>query len=455
MNLDTKSYLQSHCQNKITMKYINLSILFIALFLTACQNEDSLITETVLPTPVAVSVVDMEIAGWVNEQRNISHWTLLNQNLHNVTVKLMFDGVAIDEVNTGERGQFAFDEQPVPVEGAYLLFESEGYFNNVVKVDTITGSKFSTNLIRQTFPEISSEAISEGGPYIKLKGILVNNFSDVPYYYITNSNNELIGTAQPYNDFTNFEITTLANESLFFHYVIDCFDIGTVELGAFSQDTDLGVLLDDSYNFEKQLAGEFFTTYDCDGNQLEDISIFFQRDGLTVHSWGNSGYADYQCNFELNPNMVVTVATQNPRKFAEIPITFVPDQDLITDIVICQDDDTYVNYTLGSGGTVDPDIFTYANILPDGRLLVKQKDKDYDYGTDISFEFADSNVGNNVLGNVIFYGAQGIQLGGTNLSTTITLNDGEYIEGTFTGAVFDPFESSLGNLSGSFRARLQ
>ncbi len=437
------------------MKYINLSFLIIALFLTACQNEDTISSDVILPTPIAVTVVDMEIVGGVNEPGSLSHWTLRNQVLHNVSVKLMFDGVAIDEVNTDERGWFKFNEQAVPVEGAYLLFESSEYYNNVVKVDTITGTPFSTNLIRNNFPEVTGEAVSGGGPYIKLKATLQDNLSGVKYFYITNASDELIGTAQSYNDFAGFEITTLANEPLFLHYVIDCFDIGTIDLGSFSQDTDLGILLDQSYNFDRDLGGEFFTAYDCSGTQLDDISIFFQIDGMTIHSWGNAGFGHWNCNFEIDPAMVVTVATQNPRKYGEVLINYVAGQDNLSDITVCQDDDTYLNYSIGGGATIEPDIFTYANILSDGRLLLKQKDKDYDNGTDISFEISDANVGTNILGDAIWYGAQGVILGGPNLSISITLNDGDFIEGTFNGTAYNPFETSLGNLSGSFRARLQ
>ncbi len=438
------------------MKYINISFLLIVFCFTACQkNQDFTETNSEFPSSVLVSTTDLTLVGGVGEYKSTWHWTNLNFQLANVNVQLMFNGQLLDETNTDETGSFSFPTQPVPNEGAYLLFESTGYYNNVVKVDTFSNSIYGTNLLRKTFPNVSGEAISEGGPYIKLKGTLQDpTTAYTPMYYITNAADELIGTTTPIDDFTDFTITTLADEELFLHYQVDCHPEGIIPLGSFSEDTDLGVLLDQSLDFSNVLVGGFFSTvYDCPGNEISEYSVFFKTNGLTGHSWGTAGFGGWECDFLVHP-IIVTLATQNPRKYQEQIINYSAGQNLFFDMTICTDDDTFIKYTIDNGPEVTPDLFTYANVLPSGELLLKQKDPDYDNGTDITFTISDANTGSNTS-DVVFYNGFTTFLGGNGVTTTITMNDGEFVEGTFSGDAYDGYETSLGTLAGSFRARIQ
>lgn len=438
------------------MKYTNLSFLLLVFFLVACEkNSDLTNSSSEFPPSIMVPNTDLTLSGAVAEHSSHWYWTTGYFQLSNVSVKIMFNGGTLDETNTDETGNYEFPTQPVPNEGAYLLFESPGYYPNVVKLDSLSSSIFGINLIRDNFENISGEAISGGGPFVKLTGTLQSpSEARFPMFYITNSANELVGSAIPVDDFTDFTITSLADEELFLHYQVDCSPIGVVSLGSFSEDMDMGVLLDQSYDFSHDNAGGFFSqVYDCPGNLISDYSVFFKRDGLTLHSWGTAGFGGNECEFLAHP-LIVTLATQNPRKYQEQIINYQPGQNLFFDMTICTDDDTFIKYTINNGAEVTPDLFTYANVLPSGELVLKQKDPDYDNGTDITFIISDGNTGN-TTSNVLFYNGYTTFLGGNGLTTTITMNDGEFIEGTFNGNAFDGYETSLGTLEGSFRARIQ
>lgn len=437
------------------MKY-NISIFVLVFCLASCQkNIDNININSEFPSSELILTTDLTLTGGVSEHGSTWHWTNLNFQLANVNVQLMFNGEILDETNTDETGLFAFPTQPVPDEGAYLLFESPGYYNNMVKVDAFSNSIYDTNLLRKTFPNISGEVISGGGPYIKLKGTLQNpTEANNLLYYITNATNELIGSTTSVGDLTDFTITTLADEELFLHYQLDCYPDGAISLGSFSEDTDLGVLLDQSFDFSKFYASGFFSTiYDCPGNEISEYSTFFKRNGLTTHSWGTAGFSGLDCDFLVHP-IIVTLATQNPRKYQEKIIDYSQNQSLFFDMTICTDDDTFIKYTIDNGAEITPDLFTYANVLPTGELLLKQKDPDYDNGTDITFIISNANVGSN-SSDVIFYNGFTTFLNGNGVTTTIVMNDGEFVEGTFSGVVFDGYEVSLGTLSGSFKARIQ
>ncbi len=438
------------------MKYINISLIFLLVFLMACQKDIDLTdTQEEVSPPELVPTMDLTLEGSVGEYGSLWHWTNRNFALANVTVKLMFSGGLIDETNTSETGSFSFDTQPVPIEGAYLLFESHGYHNNVVKVDTFSNSIFGTNLLKETFPGINGEVITNGENYIKLKGTLQDpTTAHIPLYYITNADNELVGTATPVDDFTDFTITTVPDQELFLHYKVDCYPNEVIPIGSFTEDTDLGILLDQSIDFSTTFASGFFSTiYDCPGNEINDYSIFFKNNGLTEHSWGTAGYAGNECDFLAHP-VIVTLVTQNPRMFQEKIIDYSTSTDFFFDMTICTDDNTFIKYSLGGGAEVTPNLFTYANLLPTGELLLKQKDPDYDNGIDRTFLVSDTNPGIHTS-DLVFYNGFTTFVGCNQIETTITMNDGEFVEGTFIGDAYDGFESSLGTLEGSFRARIQ
>ena len=154
----------------------------------------------------------------------------------------------------------------------------------------------------------------------------------------------------------------------------------------------------------------------------------------------------------LEHPITFTVAVRSPRRYQETIIDYVSGTTPTFDMTVCEVDDTYIKYTLGNAPEVTGDFFTFANILSDDELVIKQHG--LTLGPNISFVCSGSTLGSHTS-NVFFYDGIPIVLGGYQINTTITMNDGEFLEGTFNGEVFDENEESLGILDGSFRARIQ
>lgn len=437
------------------MRYIQSFIFLLVLSSIACKkNQDITETTPEVPPSVPVSTIDVEWSATVGEKNSLWNWSQDIGKIHNASVKLMYEGNILDETNTNGKGEFSFPLQPVPDTGAYFLFESSGYYNTVVKVDTGLSDIRRLIMLPNTFPNVNGEAISGGGPYVTLKGKLQDpTEAQFVWVYITNTNNELIGTALAQGDGPSFTITTLANEELFLHYHTTCHPEGMIPLGSFSQDTDLGILLDQSMDFSNPSGClKLSNAYDCSGNEISEYNLYYKKDGTTYRRGGTDSFCESDCVLLAHP-VTVTLTTQTPRKYQEKIVTYIPGPTMSFDMTVCEDDDTFLKYTIGNEAEVESDYFTYANIISDGRLVLKQ------YGADRSFAFvfSGSDIGSHTS-KVVSYdlnNALWIDLGADEINSTITMNDGEFVEGTFSGEVLDADEISLGILEGSFRARIQ
>ena len=437
------------------MKNINLIFFLLVLCLISCKkNIDVTNTGEEFPPSEPIPTIDMDWSAVVGEKNSVWNWSQDIGKLHNVSVELIYKGVILDETNTDGFGEFSFSNQPVPEEGAYFQFESYGYYNTVIKADNGVNDISRLIMLPNTFPNITGEAISGGGPYITLKGKLQEpSGARLIWLYLTNANNELIGTALTKDDGVSFTMTTLADEELFLHYNTECHPEGIISLGSFSQDMDLGVLLDQSFDFSITSRGvDFLNAFDCSGNEILDYKIYYKRDGLT-HPASNNSNIHPECRWLTHP-VIATVVTQNPRKYQEKIIDFFSGVTPSFDMTICDDDDTFIHYTLGNDSEISANYFTSANILTDGRLVLKQDGVDRRF----SFIFPESTLGNHTCKVVSYINNNNdleINIGGYQLNSSITLNDGAFVEGIFNGEVLDAFETSLGVLEGSFRARIQ
>ena len=433
------------------MKYINLIFLLLVFCLSACKkNEDFTNINKQVPPPQPIPTFDMDWSATVGENNSIWNWSQDIGKLHNVSIQLIYEGVLLDETNTDGMGKFTFSTQPVPEEGAYFRFESEGYYNTIIKADKGLNDISRLIMLPNPFPNINGEAISDGGSYITLKGKLQEpTGARFIWLYITNANNELIGTALTKNDGASFTMTTLPDEELFLHYNTECYPEGIISLGSFSEDTDLGVLLDQSFDLSITSRDiQFLNAYDCSGNEILDYKLFYKRDGLT-HPASNNSNIHPECRWLADP-VIATVVTQNPRKYQEKIINFSAGSTPSFDMTICDDDDTFISYSLGNNSEITANFFTSSNILTDGQLVLRQVGEERRF----TFIFPESTLGNHTC-KVVSYKNSEIDLGGSQLNSSITLNDGEFVEGTFNGEVLDAFETSLGTFEGNFRARIQ
>lgn len=433
------------------MKYLNLAIVLLAVSITSCKKNIEVVNiKEEIPPAEQVPTIDLDWSAKVGEQNSIWNWSQDIGKLQNVSVQLIYDDVVLDATNTNGYGAFSFPSQQVPEEGAYFQFEAAGYYNTVIQADPFVNDISRLIMLPIGFPNINGEAISNGGPYITLRGKLQEpTGARFIWLYLTNANNELIGTALPNGDGASFTLTTLPDEELFLHYNTECHPEGIIALGSFSQDTDLGILLDQSFDFSFISRDvELLNVYDCSGNTISDYKLFYKRDGLT-HPGSSNSNIHPECRWLAQP-VIATVVTQAPRKYQEKIINFTPGSTPTFDMTICEDDDTFINYTLGNSTTVIANFFTSANILNDGQLVLRQKGDDRRF----TFILPDSTLGTYEC-KVISYSGLEIDLAGLQLNASITWNDGEFVEGVFSGEVFDALENSKGILDGSFKARIQ
>jgi len=450
------------------MKYIYLSAFFLVFCFTACQkNADFIDTVTENPSTSPISTIDF--AWWVivEEEESLYKWDDIHRTqIQNATVKLIFSGDILWESNTDHTGRVTFPEQPVPAEDAYFLFEAPGYYPLVVQIEGESIPLWRVNMIRNTFPNINGEAIKDAESYITLTGKLQNpSTTREAWFYILNADGELVGNSTVGPETPQFYMTTLPNEELFLHYNVECGDNGVIALGSYSESTDIGNLVDQSFDFSFD-RDQFLlrNVADCSsGTKLFGYDLFYNVDNLTFQAGGNSGFHLLGCE-QMERPVLVSVATQDPRKYVEVNITHTPGQRFeIPDQEACEDDDTFLKYTIGNGTEAGGEVFTFANILPDGQMVLKQAEISLNDYNRFSMVFDGATLGSHQSNlNLVVrqYSASGSWsnvngLGAYQLNSTITMNDGTFIEGTFSGEVLDTEEISLGNIEGTFRARIQ
>lgn len=450
------------------MKNIYLTLFFLALVFTACEkNSDSTEMETTNPSSEPIETINFKWRVSVQEEESLQKWNYINNNsLQNVSVNLMFGGESLWEGNTDRTGGISFPEQVIPAVGAFFQFESPGYYPLIVQVEGETIPLWRVNMIRNTYPDINGEAILNAESYITLTGDLQDpSTARESWYYITNSDNELIGNSLVDPELPSFYMTTLPNEELFLHYNVECGGDGVVALGPFTESTDIGALVDQSFDFSFDYDLVYLDNVtECDTEtKLYGYELFYKIENLTYQATGNSGFNIPDCQSTAYP-ILLSVATQNPRKYVELTITHSPGQQSdVPDQQVCDVDDTFLKYTIGGGLTGGGDVFTYANILPDGQMVLKQAEHPLTEEHRFTILLDGSAVGshacniNTVIRNVNSSGgwSQVNGLGGYQLSATVTMNDGVFVEGTVSGEVLDSEEVSLGIILGTFRARIQ
>ncbi len=442
------------------MKYLTHSLLLILILLSSCKNEDYIISEEI--NPQSQSAVLIQIEGVVVEEFSHFDYQLSGHAISNAEVRLMHEGIQLDAVNTNESGRYTFPEQAVPIEEAYLIFEAPGFYKNVSKINQISSPDIDllyTTLIRGSFEGLTGDAISDNGSYINLKiGSASTDHATPILYYITNSENKLIGAGRQFVEAPQFEVTTLADEPLTLHYLTECSDQST-EIGPFSEDTDITGLLGEIAFDEREWKTIEANAYDCDGEFLTPAYYDFLVKINDVTRWYNNGSGStfigrYSCVFENYPNMLVSLVTKNPRRYGEIDYNYSLGDIVIPDITICEEDDTYFNYNIAGGIEEKPDLFTYANILSDGTIILKQKGSEFPPGNEVALQIFETDEGGTINIKNLAFTSPRFQINGRGLNVNITLSDEKFIEGNVEGEVLDAFESTLGNLSATFRARI-
>ena len=450
------------------MKNFNLVLIFLVFTFAACQNNADFI-ETEIENPSSEAIETMELSWWaiVEEEESLHQWgDPFGTAIDNASVKLMFKGEQLWSSTTNESGRFEFEEMTVPAQDAYFLFEAPGYFPLVVGVEEERIPLWRVNMIRNTFQGIDGEALSTDGSYITLRGQLQDpSTAREAWFYLTNSNNELLGNAVVGPELPRFYMTTLPDVELFLHYHVECGGSGVLPLGSFSESQDIGNLLDQSLDFSFDYDRvSLNNVLECStGTKLFGYELFYKAGNLSFQATGNSGFTIPDCP-EMDYPILLSVATQNPRKYAEVSINHSPGQNSdAPDQEVCEDDDTFLKYTIAGGSEKGGDVFTYVNILPDGQMVLKQASLGLTNEDRFSMVINGSSTGNHssdlkvVVREVSGSGSWTYKnsLGAHQLNTTISTNDDKFIEGSISGEVMNTEGVSLGVMEGTFKARIQ
>jgi len=449
------------------MRITYLYLILFAILLNSCQkNLDVTETENGTISPELIETIEFEWWAIVVEENSLFQWNdISNVELSNVSVKLMFMDEVLWETNSDNSGRIEFPKQNVPAEGAYFLFESPGYHPLVVAIEGESIPLWQVNLVRDNYPGIPSEAITNAESYIVLTGILQDPMTArESWYYITNSSGELIGNGINGPELPSFYITTLPNEELFFHYVTEC-GSGVVPLGSFSESTEISSLLDQSFDFSFESDLIYLDNVNECGtnNKLFGYDLIYKRHELSYQWMGNSGFFMPDCS-STDQAILVSIATQNPRKYLEVEVDYIAgQQNDIPDQEACEDDDTYLEYTVGGNMLGGGQVFTFANTLPEGILTVKQIEHELINQNRFTMTIEGTELGTHDCAINVYVrqefnsgGWSNINgFGGNQLTATITSNNGQFVEGTISGEVIDTEEVSLGNFEGVFKARIQ
>lgn len=436
------------------MQYRILHLLCIGLIMGGCQgNEDITSVENFGPFPVEVATTVMTLQGWVHEAYSPFSNSLNLLRLSNVTVALKYEDQTLDQTNTNSEGYFVFSEQDVPADGAFLEFTSSGYYPGISKIDTLPFDYYSNYILPQSSLLVNGQAIADREEYIILRGSLQEPTPGSGFtFFITNAANELLGTYTSDGDL-GFKITTIPNEELFLYYQSHCGLTGPIALGVFNEDTDLGALFDGTYDFYEELVFGDVTVTECSGGSVNQDYLLLTVDGLTSF-WDNGlSYYEQACLLANDPNAFITVVDPVAREFGEVSLNYTSGLQWDVAVEVCSEDATFLQVGLNGGPEIGLDLYTFSNVLPSGRAIVKQINPSGPNMGAIVFELQSALPGT-TTGRLIITDGHKMLRYSDNTEFTIIANDGIYLEGSFNTNFFDEFEIPLGVITGTFKARI-
>ncbi len=433
------------------MRYSLCLALFISLFFVSCENTDTTSVENSGPFPVTIPTVEREVFGYVKEVKSYFSIELRSLFLSNVTVELRYEDQVLDEANTDLDGAFYFPEQVMPSEGTYLYYRAPGCYPGVTKIDDSYVNQSARYILSNKSSLVNGEAISNREEYITLTGELQNPInSSGGIIVITNSSNEILDVRATDMDLS-FRVTVVPGEEVFLHYLVKCGSLAPVSLGTFTESTDVGVVYDPTYDLSEDRVYADVYPVDCTGEEVTQGYLLKTVNGQTTYY---NEFLGYPCSLLGDPDAYVTYVNPLTQEYGERNINYSSGTELDFNMTICEEDETYLSLTLSNGLQYDFNLYTFANIMPDGRLFIKQVNSLFDIYDSIVFELNAATPGTTTAnlrilgpGNKVFQQAD-------NFTASITANDGDFIEGTFSAEIFDEFEQSLGVITSTFKARV-
>ena len=439
------------------LKYLSLLVFILLL---SCKKEVDVI-EDLSTFPPSVRAVVLKIEGSIWTYREMYSIARGNTFLPHATVKLIYDGLVLDEVQASVDGRFSFEEQAIPLGKTFIHVEALDYFPTIRKViESDSLSSYSLHMIPKLYTAINDHAIDQEKPMIRITGNIVKlNKGDVVYALDADGNligNTWINSNLPHE----LDFSTMADEEIYLYIrYAYCTASTPIKIGPFSVDTNIGDAL-----FEDLMQEEYVTISGslevCNGIETRGRIHFFQ-DGRYLGNTATTSINTYSWNLQtcsLTDRPITVIAsyindtTYEFYNYGKAVTTYLPDQDIVADIEICNPNTTNFTYSLNGGPSLNESALTIARI--DQRGVVNIFVDNATFSSNYRIRLSGTNLGTQI-GDVYLIENYEVVGFAEDINFMITSNSGEMLEGSFQGTIMDNNYGSLGNITGSFQALVQ
>ncbi|MFK8101454.1 MAG: hypothetical protein AB8G15_02970 [Saprospiraceae bacterium] len=461
------------------MKYIKIccSLLLLFLIITSCRKDENITIKTE-KNPSSVQVTNLSIEGFIQteastiENVNSIYNSIDNYWIQNATVELVYNGEVLASGTTDGGGFYELETLKVPLSGAVLKVKAPNYYPNALKIDVDTA--FNTNVLNKSmgllprgYGDFSGEMISTDAPKVNITGFLKNSIPNTTYkgmnMYIKDSYGRLVGNHLVVEDYIGeydypFTITTLANQELYLYYQLNCHLSEPIPIGPLTEDLDLGKI-EFTENYPDEAVVLTTNITNCNGFSTNGYaSAYFGQETSQSHFWDLNGSHDYKnfaldCQLKIPRSIAVTAFRgSNFEYVGEKIVDYIPGQDLTANISVCDPNETYFKYELNGEPEKIVKSISFANKRPNGSAVLEIITI---HESIISISTTGTYIGSH-SGDFIYRSGDGrVNFSGEGITIVIDQNDGEYLEGTFSGTAVDPSENSLGVFAGSFKAKIR
>ncbi len=439
------------------MKYLKYSCLLILLLCFACEKEMDIVEE-VTSFPNSTEATIEKIEGRIFRSGSFCNPTRPSNFIPHATVKLIHDGLVLDEVKAAVTGGFSFEEQLIPKDKTFIYVEALDFFPTIRRIDNVTLGN-DIDLIPKYYKGINDHSFDEEKPMIEITGNVVD-FEKGYFIYALDANGDLIGHrgAEYVEHSDTLKLSTMAGEEIYLYARKGHNNtVSSLKIGPFTEDTDIGdVLLFENLTQPLDLIIEG-SVEACNGVQDTRGDIYLFQDDQIRGSGVLLGdnHITYTCGGNLSNTPITLIASyQKPMiyeytDYSKTITTYIPGQDIVASIEKCYPNPSLVTYSINGSTSFEDRALAIANIKEMGEVNVSMFNGYY--GRNFYFKLSGSEIGSQT--GSIFLNEYFNFIGfADNVAFTITANDGEVLEGNFQGTLMDENYINIGDVEGSFKA---
>lgn len=468
MNVDQRIF--SNIYKMITMNLKYIIILIICLGLFSCYKDSDTIGTKEWPI-ISQEVLMSSLSGFViSDPGNHNNLFFGSNWVYNATVKLIYEGEVIDQTITDKAGYFVFPNQPVPIKGAYLLIEKNGYFPNGKSISAESMGEFpvfyNMMLLVDSYLPNKEEGLSSYPTLVEVKGLFeyTNGNGQTPNrtMFALDKEGRVVGTALTGPDDGHFSISIPKNQEVNLYLDLTCTRIGPISVEFLQEDTDLGTIKydDPTQNDKFYIEGSFD---DCDDSPIKggNVIMKYADDKINILTIGHDGVLPkfYLEECQVSSPFLSFLIYDNKQdiipnndQYKKIKLPHVVGNDAIISTTICKQNDTYYNYDLTStsGEEIFEDAFIIANVHEDNSIDIMARGN---WGIrKVIITSQGPMIANQFSGNLVHREGSKIQYEGASLIFNVISETDDYIDLEFSGQVigFGSVPNSM--IEGNIRA---